>query len=54
MAEAEKAYAAYAAKHGTQQSLARLGERGGFGYREIAALLGHEPTTWRVSVETAP
>lgn len=43
-----EAYEAYAAKYGTGQSAARLAERGGFGYREIADLLGHEPTTWKV------
>ena len=43
-----KAYAAYAAIYGKHQSAERLAERGGFGYREITDLLGHEPTTWSV------
>jgi hypothetical protein len=50
MAEAEAAYAVYAGRYGTQQSLTRLGERGGFSYGEMIDLLGHEPTTWRVRV----
>jgi hypothetical protein len=32
---AEKAYAVYAAKYGTRQSLERLAERGGFGVSEM-------------------
>lgn len=31
--------------HGDQSAL-RVHERGGFGYHEITALLGHEPATW--------
>ena len=45
-AEHEEAYTAYAARYGTSQSAVRLAERGGFGYREMTDLLGHEPTTW--------
>lgn len=33
---AELLYAGYAAEHGTQQSLERLAQRGGFGWGEIA------------------
>jgi len=44
--EHEEAYAAYAKRHGAGQSSERLAERGGFGYEEIARLLGHAPTTW--------
>jgi hypothetical protein len=36
---AEEAYKEYAAQFGTQQSLARLNERGGFGADELAHLL---------------
>jgi hypothetical protein len=46
-AEHLEAYAEYAAQYGRAQSAERLAERGGFGYYEIADLLGHEPTTWR-------
>jgi hypothetical protein len=35
---AQEAYVAYAALHGTQQSLERLAERGGFGWFEFLAL----------------
>lgn len=34
-ADARRAYAAYAAKYGTQQSFDRLHERGGFGRDEL-------------------
>lgn len=43
-----EAYTEYAARFGTSQSAERLAQRGGFGYREITGLLGHEPTTWKV------
>ena len=36
---AEEAYKEYAAQYGTQQSLERLCERGGFGWEELATLL---------------
>lgn len=36
---AEEAYKEYAAQFGTQQTLNRLGERGGFGVSELAILL---------------
>lgn len=36
---AEEAYKEYAEQHGTEQSLTRLGERGGFGAAELAILL---------------
>ena len=38
---AEEAYKEYSARYGRQQSLKRLGERGGFGSAEIAILLFH-------------
>lgn len=41
---AEQAYATYARHFGTDQSLARIAERGGFGLVEFACLLaGHKP-----------
>ena len=43
-----EAYAGYAAKYGTSQSAETLAARGGFGYRELQAFLGHDPTTWVV------
>ena len=42
-----KAHAGYVAEFGSLQSAERVAERGGFGYRELVALLGHEPLTWR-------
>lgn len=36
---AQEAYAYYASQYGTQQSLERLAERGGFGADEVVALL---------------
>lgn len=33
---AELAYAAYSARHGAEQSLARMAQRGGFGLAELA------------------
>lgn len=41
-----EAYSGYAQRYGSSQSAERLAERGGFGYYEMAELLGHEPTTW--------
>lgn len=38
---AEEAYKEYAKRYGTDQSIKRLGERGGFGAAEIAILLFH-------------
>jgi hypothetical protein len=46
-AEHEKAWRAYSAEHGDGQTADRMAERGGFGWYEICALLGHEPTTWQ-------
>lgn len=41
---AERAYATYAESYGTDQSLERLAQRGGFGLQEFACLFaGHEP-----------
>lgn len=37
-AAAEQAYRAYSARYGTEQSLERLAERGGFGLAEFAVL----------------
>jgi hypothetical protein len=39
LAVAEEAYKEYSAQFGASQSLARLGERGGFGSSELAILL---------------
>jgi hypothetical protein len=39
---AEEAYREYARQFGTSQSLERLAERGGFGLRELAMLLGKD------------
>lgn len=39
---AEVAYEYYAAKYGTQQSLERLAERGGFGRDELVGLIRQE------------
>lgn len=41
-----EAWSAYAAKYGREQSAERIAERGGFGFYELADLLGHEPKTW--------
>lgn len=45
-AEHAEAWEVYAKRYGREQSAERINERGGFGYNEIAMLLGHEPTTW--------
>lgn len=45
-AEHLAAYAAYARKYGRSQTAERIAERGGFGWRELAVLLEHEPKTW--------
>jgi hypothetical protein len=42
-----EAYAKYSGRYGNDQSPERLAARGGFGYYEMAMLLGHEPATWR-------
>jgi len=43
-AEAERAYRQYAKLHGTDQSMERLAQRGGFGVQEFSCLwLGHDP-----------
>ena len=39
---AEEAYAYYASRYGTSQSLERLAERGGFGREELLMLLRKE------------
>lgn len=39
MPVAEEAYKEYSAQYGTEQSLRRLNERGGFGWSELAILL---------------
>jgi len=39
---AEEAYAYYSARYGTQQSLERLAERGGFGREELLRFLRRE------------
>lgn len=45
--EHEEAWMAYTGGTGRNlQSADRIAERGGFGYREMTDLLGHEPTTW--------
>lgn len=44
-AEHLEAHAVYAG-HYREQDAELIAERGGFGYREITKLLGHEPTTW--------
>lgn len=44
--EHERAWRAYADRYGSDQSAERIAERGGFGFREMTALLGHEPRTW--------
>ena len=41
-----RAYSAYRAKYGNDQSAERIAERGGFGYDELIRYLGHEPKTW--------
>lgn len=43
---AEKAYAVYAAKYGSSQSLERLAGRGGFGRTECRWLLDGAPRDW--------
>jgi len=45
-AEHEEVWRAYSAKYGESQSAERIAERGGFGYDEIALLLGRAPATW--------
>lgn len=47
---AEVAYAAYAARHGRDQSLERIAERGGFGHEEMDL---YAPG-WLDSFESAP
>jgi sterol desaturase/sphingolipid hydroxylase (fatty acid hydroxylase superfamily) len=34
-------------RHHHEQDAGRIAERGGFGFWEMADLLGHEPRTWR-------
>lgn len=41
------AWTGYVAKYSGSQSAERIAERGGFGYDELVAFLGREPTTWR-------
>lgn len=45
-AEHELAWSSYAARHGRDQSAARIAERGGFGYQELQTHLGRDPQTW--------
>lgn len=45
--EHESAWTAYSMRDGKTQSAERIHDRAGFGYRELAELLGHEPLTWR-------
>lgn len=45
--EHQEIWEKYRAKYNNDQSAARIAERGGFGYWEAAALLGHEPVSWR-------
>jgi len=45
-AEHEEAWRAYHQRWRSQDA-ETIARRGGFGYREMTALLGHEPTTWR-------
>ncbi len=49
---AERAYEAYRGRYGSSQSLARLAERGGFGWCELDLLLG-DPS-WRSTFEASP
>ena len=49
---AERAYEAYRGRYGSSQSLARLAERGGFGWCELDFLLG-DPS-WRSTFEARP
>jgi hypothetical protein len=44
--EHEEAWRKYAVRYGSDQSSARLAERGGFSWWELVDYLGHEPTTW--------
>jgi hypothetical protein len=41
---AEIAYAAYSSSYGTEQSLERMAERGGFGWVEFGYLMEGNPT----------
>lgn len=45
--EAWRAYNERYPGTGWHQSADVIAQRGGFGYREITSLLGHEPTTWK-------
>lgn len=49
-----KAWEEYDRRYGSRQSAARIAERGGFGYDELTALLGHEPETWEPRQKPAP
>lgn len=45
-AEHVEAWRAYNQRYTNRQTAERIAERAGFGYGEIATLLGHEPLTW--------
>ena len=49
---AERAYETYRGRYGSSQSLARLAERGGFGWSELDLLIG-DPS-WRSTFEARP
>lgn len=40
------AYEEYKRRHGTRQTADEIAFRGGWGFDELTALLGHEPETW--------
>jgi len=44
--EHEKAWVNYSLKYGVDQSAEVIASRGGFSYKELINLLGHDPTTW--------
>ncbi len=44
--EHQDAWVEYARRYGGGQSAERIAERGGFGFLELAELLGREPETW--------
>jgi hypothetical protein len=49
-----RAWEAYAAIHGRAQSAERIAERGGFGYRELQALLAGRGRRWPADDEPLP
>lgn len=48
---AEVIYAGYSALFGSSQSLERLAERGGFGWREVEAIYNDRDKAGRVAME---